>query len=101
MSLKYFIVFAEAHPTDTGALHCCSRNLQEQIRENILEFDPTISQGEKLSVHRQKMMEKKKKEAEERNVKNKTSETNGSKSNLSEKKDGKLRFRIFLKASAQ
>ncbi|KAK6630642.1 ER degradation-enhancing alpha-mannosidase-like protein 2 [Polyplax serrata] len=48
----------EAHPTDTGALHCCSSQLQEQVRDTILDFDPTVTRGEKLSVHRQKMVQK-------------------------------------------
>lgn len=62
------ILFSEAHPTDTGALHCCSRQLQEQVRDTILDFDPTLSRGEKLSVHRQKMLEKNKKIQEEKEL---------------------------------
>lgn len=60
------------------------------MRENILDFDPTVSQGEKLSIYRQKMMEKKKKEEEERNLKNKTAERNLNKSESVQKKEGAL-----------
>lgn len=48
----------EAHPIDTGALHCCSKQLQEHVRDTILDFDPDSSSGVKLSVHKQKMMDK-------------------------------------------
>lgn len=44
---------------DTGALHCCSRQLQEQVRDSILDFDSTLSRGEKLSEHRKKTLQKK------------------------------------------
>ncbi|EEB15625.1 conserved hypothetical protein [Pediculus humanus corporis] len=53
-----YIFNTEAHPIDTGALHCCSKQLQEHVRDTILDFDPDSSSGVKLSVHKQKMMDK-------------------------------------------
>lgn len=50
---------------DSGALHCCSRNLKEDIRGSILDFDPSASMGEKLTDHRKRMAEKKRLKKEE------------------------------------